>query len=47
VAATLHPDLFPDYDIIRDAQAFYADLYGMNEASFTSDIQPVLSGAGN
>ncbi len=47
VAATLHPDLFPDYDIIRDAQAFYADLYGMDEALFTSDIQPVLSGAGN
>lgn len=47
VAATLHPELFPDYDIVEDAQAFYADLYGMGEAAFKSDVQPAITGAGN
>jgi molybdenum ABC transporter molybdate-binding protein len=47
VAATLHPELFPNYDIVKDAQAFYTDLYGMGDAAFKSDVQPAIIGAGN
>ena len=44
VAGILHPDLFPDYDIINEAQSFYSDLYGMDEASFKENILPLLPG---
>ncbi len=44
VAGKLHPDLFPDLDIQKEAQNFYNELYGMDEASFESNIQPVLTG---
>jgi iron complex transport system substrate-binding protein len=44
VAAKLHPDLFPTYDAAADAKAFYKDLYGMDDATFTSTIHPLLTG---
>jgi molybdenum ABC transporter molybdate-binding protein len=44
VAGKLHPDLFPGLDITREAQAFYQDLYGMDQASFQQNIQPILTG---
>ena len=44
VAGKLHPDLFPKLDTTRDAQAFYQDLYGMDEAAFQKNIQPLLTG---
>jgi len=44
VAGILHPDLFPEYDIIKEAQSFYSDLYGMDEASFKENILPLLPG---
>lgn len=43
-AGILHPDLFPDLDIAKEAQAFYSDLYGMDEASFQENILPLLPG---
>lgn len=43
-AGKLHPDLFPNLDITKEAQAFYSDLYGMDEASFQKNIQPLLTG---
>jgi molybdenum ABC transporter molybdate-binding protein len=44
VASKLHPDLFPGLDITKEAQAFYQNLYGMDEASFQKNIQPLLTG---
>jgi iron complex transport system substrate-binding protein len=44
VAGKLHPDLFPELDIAKEAQAFYKELYGMNDASFQKNIQPILTG---
>ena len=44
VAAKLHPDLFPQYDAIQDAKAFYLDLYGMDEAAYTANIEPLMTG---
>ena len=44
VAAKLHPDLFPEYDAVKDAKAFYLDLYGMDEATYTANIEPLMSG---
>jgi len=44
VASKLHPDLFPGLDITKEAQSFYQDLYGMDEASFQKNIQPLLTG---
>lgn len=44
VAGKLHPDLFPNLDITKEAQALYKELYGMDEASFQKNIQPILTG---
>jgi iron complex transport system substrate-binding protein len=44
VASKLHPDLFPGLDITKEAQAFYSDLYGMDEASFQTNILPTFKG---
>jgi iron complex transport system substrate-binding protein len=44
VAGKLHPELFPDLDMIKEAQDFYKELYGMDQASFQKNIQPLLSG---
>lgn len=43
-ANKLHPDLFPNYDISAEAKAFYKNLYGMDDASFEKNIQPILMG---
>jgi iron complex transport system substrate-binding protein len=47
LAATLHPERFPDYDLTRSAQKFYQELYFMDEASFQQNIVPILSGISN
>jgi hypothetical protein len=44
VASKLHPDLFPALDITREAQAFYQELYGMDEAAFQQNILPTFKG---
>jgi iron complex transport system substrate-binding protein len=44
VAGKLHPDLFPGLNITKEAQTFYKDLYGMDEASFQKNIKPILTG---
>lgn len=44
VAAKLHPDLFPNYDAAAEAKAFYKDLYGMDDATFTAKILPLFTG---
>ncbi len=44
VAGKLHPDLFPDLDMAKEAQTFYQELYGIDEATFQKDLQPLMSG---
>jgi iron complex transport system substrate-binding protein len=44
VASTLHPDLFPGFDILTEAKTFYQDLYGMDDADFEQNIAPILTG---
>lgn len=44
VASKIHPDLFPEYDTVTDARAFYKDLYGMDDAAFEQNILPLLKG---
>jgi iron complex transport system substrate-binding protein len=44
VAGKLHPDLFPSLDIQEEARTFYNELYGMDDASFEANIQPILTG---
>jgi molybdenum ABC transporter molybdate-binding protein len=43
-AGKLHPDLFPDLDIVKESKAFYQELYGMDAASYEKNIQPLLTG---
>lgn len=42
LAATLHPDLFKDWDVTIAANEFYKELYGMDDASFEKNIVPLL-----
>ncbi|NMC78177.1 MAG: molybdate ABC transporter substrate-binding protein, partial [Chloroflexi bacterium] len=44
MAGKLHPDLFPDLDMVKEAQTFYQELYGIDEATFQKDLQPLMSG---
>jgi iron complex transport system substrate-binding protein len=44
LAAKLHPDLFPDYNVETNAKTFYSTLYAMNDASFEANILPKLKG---
>lgn len=44
VAGKLHPELFPGLDVTQEAQAFYKELYGMDDAAFQTNIQPILAG---
>jgi iron complex transport system substrate-binding protein len=44
VAAKLHPDLFPNYDAAAEAKDFYKTLYGMDDAAFEKNIQPLFIG---
>ncbi|NMB91209.1 MAG: molybdate ABC transporter substrate-binding protein [Chloroflexi bacterium] len=43
-AGKLHPDLFPDLDMAAEAQTFYQELYGMDEAGFQENVLPLFSG---
>lgn len=47
LAAILHPERFPDYDLTTSAQRFYQQLYMMDEASFQQNIVPLLTGTEN
>jgi iron complex transport system substrate-binding protein len=44
LAGRLHPDLFPDLDLVAETQAFYASLYGLNAAFFEQNIYPTFKG---
>jgi iron complex transport system substrate-binding protein len=44
LAATLHPDLFPGLDMLREVRSFYGELYRMDDAAFRAGVQPFLTG---
>lgn len=41
-AATLHPELFPDFNLQESAAEFYKTVYNMDDASFQKNILPIL-----
>ena len=43
-AGRLHPEIFNDLDIVKEAMSFYKDLYGMDDEAFQNNILPVLTG---
>lgn len=44
LAGRLHPELFPDLDIMGEAQQFYQTLYRLEPAVFDQKILPVFKG---
>jgi iron complex transport system substrate-binding protein len=40
----LHPESFPDLDIIAEAQDFYETLYNLDSAFFNAQILPIFTG---
>jgi len=42
LAAKMHPDLFPDFDIAQETQAFYEELYGLDESFYQENLLPLL-----
>jgi iron complex transport system substrate-binding protein len=44
MAVTLHPDLFGDVDMEREARVFFKDMFFMDDTSFDKNIKPRLTG---
>jgi iron complex transport system substrate-binding protein len=44
LAGKLHPEYFPDLDIIAETQAFYQNIYKLDSAFFKEHIQPTFTG---
>ncbi len=44
LAAQLHPQAFPDLNLMGEAQQFFAALYGLDAADFQQKIVPILKG---
>jgi len=45
LASKLHPDRFANYAIIAEMERFYQALYGLDAATVTAEILPVLQGS--
>jgi iron complex transport system substrate-binding protein len=45
LAAKLHPDRFPGFDMKADIKAFYRDFYAMDDAAYKAAIEPYLGSA--
>jgi len=43
-AARLHPERFPEMNIVSEAQQFYQALYGLDQAFFDQNIRPTFRG---
>ncbi len=44
LAAKMHPELFPGWDMEKETQAFFRELYGLDADIYRSKIKPVLKG---
>jgi iron complex transport system substrate-binding protein len=44
LAASLHPESFPQFDILQEAQQFYQQLYRIDAQFFESNIHPTFRG---
>lgn len=44
LAGRLHPDRFPNLDVIHQAQDFYQTLYNLDPSFFDQNIRPLLKG---
>jgi iron complex transport system substrate-binding protein len=44
LAGRVHPELFPDLDIVTEAQTFYRSLYGLDNTFFEQNIRPTFKG---
>ncbi len=44
LAGHIHPELFPQLDIVAEAQNFYQTLYGVDQAFFDKNILPAFKG---
>ena len=44
LAARLHPDRFPQLDIVQEAQQFYQNLYRLDAQFFEKNIRPTFKG---
>jgi iron complex transport system substrate-binding protein len=44
LAARMHPDRFPGFDMNAQLRSFYHDLYGLDDAAYAKLVQPYLSG---
>jgi len=44
LAAQLHPQAFPELDMIGETRQFFAELYGLDAAEFEGKILPILKG---
>jgi len=44
LAAKVHPDRFPDFDIERETVEFFSQMYGMDRAAIEASILPDLKG---
>ena len=44
LAGRLHPEQFPDLDMLAEAQIFYQTLYGLDNAFFEQNIYPTFKG---
>jgi iron complex transport system substrate-binding protein len=44
MAARLHPDLYPDFNLVEETKSFYANFYGLSEEVITNLVLPLLNG---
>lgn len=44
MAARLHPDLFPGFDLIEETKAFYSIFYQLSDEVITNQVLPLLKG---
>ena len=44
LAKVIHPDLFSEWDMLDQARDFYTELYKLDEATFETDVAPLING---
>ena len=44
LAKVIHPDLFSEWNILDQAREFYTELYNLDEATFETDVAPLING---